>query len=368
MQSSAHSLLSKLAYLRLLIGLGAFIISALLLQPLMPLTAHADTPKQANFTIRYLDNATQQYVTKSLRLNASGGAKLQQSIAIMNTGNIAGTANLYAADALTNQNGGIAYQNHNSPPRNVATWITLSLNKVTLSPGQQKALTVQIAVPRGARPGMYVGGLVAEDASMQTVTRAGKNSKFSITILRRSVLSIRITVPGKQTENLLNTSMNFDNSSGLQAINLALNNLSTDIIEAKGTLLIADLKGRRIQLLPVQISGFLPQTSISYPVYLQGAGLKAGTYRATLDLKYGQNHPLHVQSNVTVVIKQVKSNMKTLAAFLGPDQDSGSGGGLLIWQIAGFGTLLLIGSGTICFWLFKFGLILKRRMGVGIRH
>src|SRR6266700_3042846 len=352
MQSSAHSVPSKQSFLRLLIGLGAFITSALLLQALMPLVAHASAPKQANFTIQYLDNAIQQYVTKSLRLNASGGAKLQESITIANTGDAIGTANIYAADAITGQNGGIAYQAHTSPRRIVATWITLSLNTVTLSPGQKKALTLQIAVPRGSRPGVYVGGLVAEDASNQTFTRTGKNSKFSFTILKRSVLSIRITVPGTQIENLLDTSMRFNNTKNLASVILSLNNLSTDIIAAKGTLLIADQKGHRIQLLPVQITDFLPQTTINYPVYLQGAALNAGTYRVTLDLKYGNNHTLHMQSNITIVATPSKRISNTLAAFLIPDQDSSSG--LPTWQIAGFCALLLIGSGTTFFWLFKF--------------
>jgi hypothetical protein len=347
-------------------GLGAFIVSTLLLQSLMPLVACASAPQQANFTLQYLDNATQQYVTKSLRLNASGGTTLRESITIVNSGNAAGTANIYAADALTGQNGGIAYQAYTSPQRIVARWITLPLNNLTLSPGQKKTLTIQIAVPRGARPGVYVGGLVAEDTSNRTVTGTGKNSKFNFTILRRSVLSIRITVPGTQIENLLDTSMRFVDANNLPAVILSLNNLSTNIIEVKGTLLIADLKGHRIQLLPVQITDFLPQTTISYPVYLQGTALQAGTYRVTLDLQYGHNRSLHMQNTITVFAKQIKRNINTLAALL--NSDTGGWSSFPVWQIASFGALLLIGLGTIFFWLFKFGLTLKHRMRMGMRH
>jgi hypothetical protein len=367
MQSIARSLLSKLSFLRLLIGLGAFIISALLLLPLSPLTAHASAPRQANFTLQYLDKATLQYVTKSLRLNASGGAQLQESITIVNSGNAAGTANIYAADALTGQNGGIAYQAHTSPRRIVASWITLPFNKVTLSPGQKKSLTIQIDVPRGARPGVYVGGLVAEDTTNQTFFRTGKNSKFSFTILKRSVLSIRVTIPGTQIESLLNTNVHFYDSNALPAIILSLNNLSTAIIDVNGTLLITDQKGHRLQSLPVQITDFLPQTAINYPAYLHTA-LKAGTYQVTLDLKYGHNHPLHMLSNIIVVAKQIKKNTNTLAAFLGSDQGSDSGSSPSMWQMAGLGALLLIGAGTILFWLFKFSLTLKRKTKIDTRH
>lgn len=332
----------------------------------MPLTAHADSPKQPNFTVQYLDSASQQYVPKSLHLTAAGGTKLQESIAITNTGNTTGTANIYTADALAGQNGGIAYQPHTSPRRSVSTWITLPLNKVTLSPKQMQVFTVQITVPRGMRPGDYVGGIVAEDSSNQTFTRTGRNSKFSFMILKRSVLAVYITVPGTQIENLLTAGIKFQNNNSLPAIILSLNNLSTVVINAKGALLIADQKGRRIQLLPVQIINFLPQSNINYPVYLQGALPKAGVYRVVLELKYGHNRTLHMQSNVYIAEPHIIRNVATLASFLSPEQDGG--GNLPFWQIAGLGALLLIGAGTICFWLFKLSASMKRRMKMGMRH
>jgi WxL Interacting Protein, peptidoglycan binding domain len=362
MQSNTHQLLSKQPLLRLLIGLGAFIVSMQLPQMLIPSTAHADAPKQASFSIQYLDSGMKQYVTKSLRLNAVGGTKLQESITVVNSGKAAGTANIYMADALTSQNGGIAYQTQVSPRRVVATWITLPLNKVTLSPGQKRAFAIQIAIPPGTHPGVYVGGLVAEDASNLTFTRISKDSEFNFTIMKRSVLSIRITIPGTQVENLLDTSMRFSKANNLSAIVLSLNNLSTTIVAAKGTLLIADQQGHSIQSLPVQITDFLPQTAINYPVYLRGATLNAGVYLVTLDLQYGHSHTLHAQQNITVTTK----NVNTLAAFLGSNQASSSGPPM--WKTAGLGALLLIGSGTLCFWLFKFSLLLKRRMRTGMRH
>lgn len=214
---------------------------------------------------------------------------IRSQVRVVNTGSSAGTVQLYAVDATTGQTSGTVYLGRQDPRSDVGAWTRLDTDELTLAPGEQRLVSFTVAVPADARAGQHVGGLVAEDTAVRHAAGAGT----SINVQSLMVLAIQVNVPGAEVEQLTVDRITAAAGGGYQTLLLGVHNTGTQMLKPQGLLTVTNAEGASAGRWPLALDTVLPQTSIAYPLYVQGAPLPAGDYTGDLTLQYGAEHEEH---------------------------------------------------------------------------
>ncbi|HLG64702.1 MAG TPA: DUF916 domain-containing protein [Ktedonosporobacter sp.] len=243
--------------------------------------------------------------------NSHPGAKLYDAIHVTNTGTARGTVNLYPVDGTTLQTSGIGFLPRTAPRSDVGSWIALSRQQLTLNPGQSQEVPFTLTIPQHTRPGQHEGGIVAEDMTPPQFTASPQQgTTIHIGIQTLLILGALINLPGQQVEKLQATSIQYDTKSDYQRLLVGLGNTGTQIIHPSGSLQVLDNQGRQVQNIAIKMRGFLPQTSINYPVYIQHTALPLGkNYTAKLHLQYENNNVLDFVTAFSVPLPPVKATL-----------------------------------------------------------
>ena len=277
-----------------LVLLAATFVFAFLLSATLP--AYAAQAAQAaradgggaQFSLRALAAADSTapaapYFNYSLPANATTQGRAR----VTNTGAARGDVALYAVDATTGQTSGVVYRASADPRTDVGAWITVGAQRLTLDPGQSQTISFTVAVPASARPGQHVGGIVAENLTVQQGSGKNTGSGVQITIQHLSIVAVQVDLPGQLSQRLEATRLQAGGGHGYQTLLLSLRNTGTQLLKPSGTLQVTDTAGRQLKQATLQLDTFLPQTAIDYPVYIDGQALGPGHYQATLSLTYG---------------------------------------------------------------------------------
>lgn len=246
-------------------------------------------------------------------IDTQKGALIQEQVRVTNVGTAAGTVKLFPADATTGQEGGVVYSPHNQTFHGVGSWITLGEQQLTLAPGQSQIVPFQVAVPQGVSQGQHIGGLLAQDTTLQSSTSKIGKGQLQVNVQHQTVITVLLNLPGSQTVQLAATGVQAGGSNGYQQILVGLENTGIMMLRAHGNLQVTDSQGHLLQTLAMNVGTFLPQASINYPVFVQKKALGPGTYHAVLALRYGlhgtrdvYDHTLNYATTFTVTQQQVK--------------------------------------------------------------
>src|SRR3989442_6294718 len=156
---------------------GALLI-AMFLSGAVPFSAVHAAGGIASFSLKPTSFDPAVPVTKSyFILGAHAGTTLKRSVLVTNSGTATGTATLSAVDATTGQSSGTVFLAASVKQRRVGTWISLSVQQVTLAPQQSQTVSFQVVVPKNSLAGQHVGVIVASD-----VVKALANNKNPVQI------------------------------------------------------------------------------------------------------------------------------------------------------------------------------------------
>jgi hypothetical protein len=122
------------------------------------------------------------------------------------------------------------------------------------------------------------------------------------------------------------------------------------MLKPYGSLQVTDSQGHVAENLQLKLDTFLPQTSISYPVYIKGKALVAGDYSAALTLNYGHGQVLNYHTNFTITQQQVSQVFSSSQTQAPVGLFSGSSSGLSPWLLTGGGLVVLLIVGSILYW------------------
>jgi hypothetical protein len=276
-------------------------------------------------------------------MNGQSTAYLQNSVRITNSGNATGTINLYPVDAFTAASGGTAFHTRTAPRLDVGAWIVLSLQRLTLAPGQSQIVPFHLTIPPGTRSGQHIGGIVGEEVTRQPLKTGAKNKlAVHIDLQQLHIVAVQVNLPGTPIENLVATGIHSDNTSYYQCIQIGLRNTGNMMVKSSGSLQIFDLKGHLLQNQALRLNTFLPLTSINDKIYIQHKALPVGQYKAFLKLTYGHNQRLAYATMFTITQKK-KSVASVISALTTLNENENIFSLFSPWQIAlGAGILLLI--------------------------
>ena len=303
--------------------------------------AHADGG-DTSFSVHPSQYDSSNIATRSyFILDSKPASTVQNGISITNTGAMTGTVTLYAVDATTGQNSGLVYNTKDAPRHDVGSWIRLAQQQITLTAGQSETVPFQISIPKGARPGQHVGGIVAESVTQASTQQ---HNTVHINVQSLSIVAVQLNVAGPQVEQLEMAGVQAGGANGNQSLLLNLSNTGTTLLKPYGTLQVLDAQGHIRQNLAMKLDTFLPDTTINYPIYMQSHALEAGTYTVELQLTYGKQHTLHTKRTFTVTQQQVTQVFKSQGVL----QLTGTGG-FSSWQYALLVLLLVLAAGSVLF-------------------
>ena len=281
---------------------GALLI-AMFLSGAVPFSAVHAAGGIASFSLKPTSFDPAVPVTKSyFILGAHAGTTLKRSVLVTNSGTATGTATLSAVDATTGQSSGTVFLAASVKQRRVGTWISLSVQHVTLAPQQSQTVSFQVVVPKNALAGQHVGGIVAAD---EVKALANNKNPVQITVQNLSIIAVQVNLPGPAIEQLSESGIQAGGANGYQSLLVGLSNTGNDMLKPSGSLKVFDAQGQLLQTASMKLDTFLPDTSINYPVYVQKQALLPGDYQATLVLTYGHGQVLNDTRKFTITQQQV---------------------------------------------------------------
>lgn len=299
-------------------------------------------------------------ITKSYFVfNVGSSPDLNNSVRLINSGNVRGTVDLYPVDTTTNQYSGVAYFGRNAPRVDVASWIHLSIRRITLAPNQSQDIPFYLTIPRGVRSGQHVGGIVAENVNLQNIA-AGK-SKGLLTVTRDTIIPVVANLPGPHIESLVTTGIRFDGTNSFQRLLIGLYNTGNMLLKPVGSLVVTNQRGNVVQKNALNLDALLPQTSIQYPINIRKIALPVGIYRARLQLTYGKYTRRTINIASLFFIRRSGKPLMNVVVHAAPEQPiSGIFSQLSLWQYLVGGALLLITGSAMLFWIQRFcGLVVS---------
>lgn len=352
------------SFCRLMVG--AFLLSFMVLGTLFALfgqspTAHA-AGGQAQFGLQPVLYDPANPLTKSYFIfDSKPGVVVKSRVRVTNVGTAKGSVSLYPVDATTGQTSGAVYLNQDDPRKDVGAWITLGAQELTLNPGESQIVSFQMIIPGSVRSGQHLGGIVAENLTPAGTTptpNANKNTgTIQINVKNLTIIAVQVNLPGSPIEHMSASGIQAGGEDGYQRLLVGLNNTGNVMLKPSGTLQVTNAQGQNIGNFSLKLDTFLPQTSIDYPVAINGPALGVGDYQAILNLTYGHGQALHYTTKFSITqqqVTQVFSSNQTQA----PGTSSGIiFAGMTLWQ------LLLVTGGVLAM-LWAVGNMVYKRLSL----
>ena len=168
----------------------------------------------------------------------------------------------------------------------LSQWVTPSVSKVTLEPGEEKTITFVVSVPEGASPGGHFGGIFfSADAEKQRETGAGVG--YQVGTIMNFRIGGNIIEDAQIREFLTNKSL-----YGEPKVNFGVEveNQGNVLIRPRGPIDITDMFGKKVGTIRINDSGgaVLPNSRRTFSVVWEGEGLTFGRYEAIVALLYGE--------------------------------------------------------------------------------
>ena len=249
------------------------LLLALVVTPLASAAAKAPV-----FGLRALGNPKLGYFVYSL----SPGAVHQGGVIISNSGTATGTVKLFAADATTGNTTGTVYLT-DSKAKRAGAWISLATTSLTLKPGQHRTVRFTVRVPPNAKPGQWVGGVVAETSHQVSQPKSKDKARVQIKIRDLTIVAVQVNVPGPPLLEFTIGGVTTGGQRGFQQIVTHIANTGNVLVKPTGTVTVLNKQGAKLQVLTFKMDTFLPQTAIDYPLLLKKA-LAPGDYSANVRL------------------------------------------------------------------------------------
>ena len=163
----------------------------------------------------------------------------------------------------------------------LAQWLELETKDLILQPNEEKSMSFTINVPRNAEPGGHYASILFQVGGTAIPGAASVSQRVGALILLR--------VSGNVTEKGMIQTFETPKYSQTSPLNLTLrlkNDGNTHIIP-KGTIIITDLFGRKVDELPLNAQNVLPGATRKMDTEWKRPNL-LGYYTATLVATYGQ--------------------------------------------------------------------------------
>jgi len=326
---------------------ATILLLALVVTPLASAAAKAPA-----FGLRALGNPKLGYFVYSL----SPGAVRRGGVIISNSGTATGTVKLFAADATTGSTTGTVYLTDRKA-EHAGAWISLAQSTLTLKPGQHRTVPFTVRVPASAKPGQWVGGVVAETSHQVSQPKSKNKASVRIKIRDLTIVAVQVNVPGPPVLGFTIGGVTTAGQRGFQQIVTHIANTGNVLVKPTGTVTVLNKQGAKLQVLTFKMDTFLPQTAIAYPLLLKKA-LAPGDYSANVRLAIpgvagAAARVVTAHPSFSISKQDVKQVFTSAAPQAPPPTAAGSSSSSTPWALIGVAVLAALLLALLVFQLVR---------------
>jgi hypothetical protein len=171
-------------------ALGASLLLSIALVPLVAAPAQAsDSPVVVTWGVRPT-SASGDNSRAAFAYSTKPGVEIQDYVGISNQGTEPTTFNTYATNAIDDpKTGAFSLYGAGQAPTDLGSWIRLPEKTITIAPGKEARIPVDILVPSDATPGDHTAGIVASIVRKSTSAQ-GKQIRVEERVAARVYLHI----------------------------------------------------------------------------------------------------------------------------------------------------------------------------------
>ncbi len=122
----------------------------------------ADPTDEGTVTWSVTPSSTDDGARESFDFTEKPGTQVVDTVVVTNRGTVAATFAISAADAINDSDtGALGLADSTRTQSDAGSWITTSVDEITLEPGSQASIPFSIVIPSDATPGNHLAGIVA---------------------------------------------------------------------------------------------------------------------------------------------------------------------------------------------------------------
>ena len=247
-------------------------------------------------------------IPPKFELFGNPGGHLNEDIRVRNESDSPITYTVLLEDFTTAGEEGqvVLEEGENVNSYSLANWMELSSKEITLQPKEERRFPFIINIPKDAEPGGHY-------ASVLFVTAGGKvEGGASVSNRVGSLVLLRVSGNVTEEASLESFSAPKFSQNGPIDLDLRVRNNGNTHISPKGTIVITNIFGKKVDELPLSGRNVLPGSTRKMTTSWDKKNM-LGSYTATLIAFYGQqNKSLTATAKFTVI-----SNTALIGGFLG---------------------------------------------------
>ena len=269
-------------------------------------------------------------------LTMAPGERRDLAVELTNHGEAAVAARTYRADVYTIINGGFGARLRPDPDTGPTLWLDYPEDVLQLAAGTTVKRTFSLTVPRDAKPGEHITGLVIENDS--PVRGSGS---VAVDQVVRQAIAVVVTVPGPPRPALEIKEAKHALAAGASVVAVEVANTGNVRLRPTGEVVVTDSGGREISRTKVNMESFYAGTTTSVEASQQRL-LEPGRYsvRVTLDYQGGRAEAGALALTVPVVEELAVRPPEGAADAQGTPTKGG--GGIPTWALVGAAVGLLV--------------------------
>jgi hypothetical protein len=199
-------------------------------------------------------------------------------VGLGNAGEAPVTARTYAANAFTLVNGGFGVRGEDDPAAGPTLWLSYKAETLDLQPGKLIERSFAVAVPKNAKPGQYIAGLVVQTAESVPVNGSP--------MLRQTILksiAVFITVPGAVRPALAIGAVSVNPNPGARVVSVEIENAGNVLLKPAGSVTIKDASGALVSTAPIAMGSVYAGMTTTIELTID-ASVAPGAYHVAVDL------------------------------------------------------------------------------------
>jgi hypothetical protein len=194
----------------------------------------------------------------------------------------AATIRILSIDAGNALFGGISYGLPTAPRKLVGAWVHLPASKVSVDPQKGAVIPFTLVVPKGTKPGQYVGGV---SAYVPSGIRQ-KSGRTQVTIQPRVVTAVEVNVPGPQVSRFAVNDVKSAFFGRSFYVVADIGNNGNTLLHGTGYLWVwQNGHSKPIIFHPISVGTSLPYSTVTCPIKWSAHPAK-GTYRWTVKMSW----------------------------------------------------------------------------------
>jgi hypothetical protein len=213
----------------------------------------------------------------------SPGEQRELAVELGNFGSEMVEVRTYAADVLTQTNGGFGAKLAGEPVSGTTTWVDYPDDTFEMKAGEKRVQGFKVTVPDGAHPGEYITSLVIQNAEPVGIGDATPGAGFSVNQVLRQVIAVAITIPGLREPGLEIGEVSYQATAAATGLYVAVTNSGNVHLSPDAEIVLRDANGSEVTRASMTMGSFYSETSTSIVVGLLQP-LDPGEYRVSVTL------------------------------------------------------------------------------------